>query len=559
MEDENCKIDKFDMIVLENSKNENESKNEQIKKSCYFPSVYVILICFQILIFILTYIIPKGKFDTIEYDISSETFIEKIYNKTSSPTLVTFNATQDTLDQLGINIKLENFKLGYIKKPVAIPNSYTKLEEEGNNNFFNLFVFPITGMIDSSEIGFFLLMLGGSINILIEMNALTSGMEALSRVTKGHEIILLIVIYILVSIAGNTFGMLEEILSFYPVLMPIFLKSGIDAALAGSSLFIGVIIGQMFSTVNPFSVVIASYSASINFLDGIAIRIIGFVIVDILVIIYFIFYHKKIKIDPTKSVVYDIKEEINNKFFKKQLEDNVNLINENDEETRLKDSNEKDNKPNKFTIIQKISLILYGCSFVLMIVGITALNWWLKEMAAIFLVLGIILMFLIKKGEQKAIEIFIKGSGDFIGVIIILGLAQGINNTLYEGLIQDTLLNGLSMMLGDIHKVVFAMTMFFIFIILGFFIQSCSGLAVLATPVFAPLADKVNCSRKVVVNAYLFGQSLMAFLTPTGIVLIVMQMIGMKYTHWLKFSWLLIIVIFIFLLLLLIIESVVEK
>jgi len=81
MEDENCKIDKFDMIVLENSKNENESKNEQIKKSCYFPSVYVILICFQILIFILTYIIPKGKFDTIEYDISSETFIEKIYNK----------------------------------------------------------------------------------------------------------------------------------------------------------------------------------------------------------------------------------------------------------------------------------------------------------------------------------------------------------------------------------------------------------------------------------------------------------------------------------------------
>ena len=78
--------------------------------------------------------------------------------------------------------------------------------------------------------------------------------------------------------------------------------------------------------------------------------------------------------------------------------------------------------------------------------------------------------------------------------------------------------------------------MFFIFIILGFFIQSSSGFAVLAMPVFAPLADKVNCSRKVVVNAYMFGQSLMAFLTPTGMVLIVLQLVGMKYTHWLKFS-----------------------
>lgn len=166
--------------------------------------------------------------------------------------------------------------------------------------------------------------------------------------------------------------------------------------------------------------------------------------------------------------------------------------------------------------------------------------------------------FFLRKGEQKGLEIFMKGAGDFIGVIIIIGLARGINITLDEGLIQDTVLSRLCKIVQDIHKVVFAIVMFFIFIILGFFIQSSSGLAVLSMPVFAPLADKVNCSRKVVINAYMFGQSLMAFLTPTGMVLIVIQLVGMKYTNLLKFSWVLIIIIFAVLLLFLIIESLVE-
>ena len=39
-------------------------------------------------------------------------------------------------------------------------------------------------------------------------------MEALSRVTKGHEIILLIAIFVLVSIGGTIYGIFEEILSF---------------------------------------------------------------------------------------------------------------------------------------------------------------------------------------------------------------------------------------------------------------------------------------------------------------------------------------------------------
>ena len=40
-------------------------------------------------------------------------------------------------------------------------------------------------------------------------------------------------------------------------------------------------------------------------------------------------------------------------------------------------------------------------------------------------------------------------------------------------------------------------------------------------PVFSPLADIVNCPRKVAVNAYMFGQNFISFVSPTGLTLIV--------------------------------------
>ena len=231
------------------------------------------------------------------------------------------------------------------------------------------------------------MMIGGCINLLIEMNALTSGMEALGRVTKGHEIILLIVVFILISIGGTTFGMAEEILSFYPVLMPIFIKSGLDGGLAGASLYFGSVVGTMLSIVNPFAVGIGSDSAGISFIDGIVLRVIGFVLVDALVIAYFLFYNRRVKNDPLKSAVYDIREELIEKFGKdKKEQSEENAVEITDEEAILQKALEGGIR-SQFTIIQKISLILFGLAFVLLIIGVSALGWWFEQLAAIFLFL----------------------------------------------------------------------------------------------------------------------------------------------------------------------------
>jgi len=411
--------------------------------------------------------------------------------------------------------------------------------------------------------------MGGNLNILIEMKSLSSGMTALSRITKGREFLLLILVFVIISIGGTTFGMMEEILPFYPILMPIFLKSGFDGILAAAPPFMGSMVGNMFSTVNTFSVVLASYSAGISFVKGIVYRIILLVVGNAITILYLYIYYRRIMADEKNSVVYNIKEEIEKLYIKKNSEEeflkkkesdsNVNknkdineqkdILEEKKEEKYEVEIDEKllETKKEQFTIKQKISIILFAVAFIMMIVGILVWDWWFEQMTAVFLILAIILMFMYNQGEKKGLESFMRGAGDFVGVTLTIGIARGINLTLNEGKISDTILNSLSNAVEGLPPLAFAIILFIIFIFLGIFIQSSSGLAILAMPVFAPLADKVGLSRTTAVNTYMFGQYLASFFTPTGLVLIMLSVVQIEYIYWMKFIWPFLIILFVFL------------
>ena len=540
-----------------------QKKQRKCKNCCSFPSAYTVLIIIEIIIFLLTYIIPKGLFDTIEYSSEENKFIIRIHDVNN--TIIRVSATKEELDKRNISVPLESFLNGIITRPISIPNTYKKIEGE-TTNFFGLFSYPIKGLIESADICFFVLIIGGTLNMLVEMDSLSSGMRALSRITKGKEFLLLILILILIAIGGTTYGMFEEIISFYPILMPIFLQSGFDGILAMAPLYLGAICGNMFCTMNATSVVLASITAGINFSEGIVLRIIGLVLSIIIAVAYLFIYYKRIQKDNTKSIVYDIKEELENKYLKPKKE---NIENNNDIEEKEKIITEqnplKEDKPeeiienesdtNKFTCIQKISLIILFSGFIALILGVLLLGWSIVQMATIFLLLAIIFMFMLRKGEQKAIDAFMKGAGEFCGVAIIIGIARGINLTLENEKISDTILESMSNLVDGLPKIWFSIIMLVIYILIGFFIQSQSGLAVLSIPPFAPLADKVNCKREVVVNAFMFGQELIGLIAPTGMILIITQLVGIKFTYWLKFIWPYMLILFIFLCILIILNA----
>ena len=522
----------------------NNSKDKKSKCSCKFPSAYTILILIEIFIFLLTYLIPKGLFDTIEYSSEDKIFIIKKHD--TNNTVIKVNATQEELDIRGIKVPLDSFLEGIINKPISIPETYKKIEGE-TTNFFDLFSYPIKGLIESADICFFVLIIGGTLNLLVEMDSLSAGMKALSRIVKGKEFLLLILILILVAIGGSTYGMYEEIISFYPILMPIFLNSGFDAILSMAPLYMGAVCGNMFCTMSATSVVLASITAGINFIDGIVFRIISLVIGLIIAILYLYIYYRRIKNDETKSITLEIKDAILEKYLKKDKENEV----------EIRDISDEENKENseKFSCIQKISLIVFLSGFIIMILGVLLLKWSILQMATTFFILAVIFMFLLRKTEEEATSAFMKGAGEFCGVAMVIGIARGINLTLENEKISDTVLNAMSNLVDGLPKVVFSMIMLIIYIILGFFIQSSSGMAVLSMPPFAPLADKVNISRAVVVNTFMFGQTLIGLIAPTGLILIILQLVKIELKYWLKFIWPYMLVLYVVLNILIIINT----
>jgi uncharacterized ion transporter superfamily protein YfcC len=329
----------------------------------------------------------------------------------------------------------------------------------------------------------------------------------------------------------------------------------------------------MFSTVNTFSVVLASYSAGISFVKGIVYRIILLVVGNAITILYLYIYYRRIRADEKNSIVYGIKDEIEKLYIKKSENSEEEFLKKKENESNKntnKDINTKkdildekkdeekfevqidekllEQNKNIFTIKQKISLILFIVAFILMIVGILVWDWWFEHMTAVFLILAIIFMFMFNEGEKKGIDCFLRGAGDFIGVTLVIGIARGINLTLNEGKISDTIMNSLSNAVEGLPPLAFAIILFILFIVLGIFIQSSSGMAILSMPVFAPLADKVGLSRATTVNTYMFGQYLAACLTPTGLILITLSMVQIEYIYWIKFIWPFLIILFVFLL-----------
>ena len=156
-------------------------------------------------------------------------------------------------------------------------------------------------------------------------------------------------------------------------------------------------------------------------------------------------------------------------------------------------------------------------------------------MTSLFLVVGIILCVISGMGEKVAVHNFVAGAADLVGVALTIGVARAVNLIMDNGLISDTILHSATDVVSGMNGGVFSIIMLAIFMVLGFFIPSSSGLAVLSMPIMAPLADTVGLPRDVIVSAYQYGQGLMAFITPTGLILVTLSMVDVTYDRWLKF------------------------
>jgi uncharacterized ion transporter superfamily protein YfcC len=487
-------------------------------KKFNFPSAFTILFVITILAVAATWFVPAGSYSKLLYSAESNTL--QVTNPEGEVSEVA--ATQEELDNLGVKIGIDEFTGGSITKAVSIPGTYENLPQNPMG-LSDVTFSMVQGTIEGVDIIVFILVLGGLIGVVKASGAFESGLSALTRKTKGHEFILVFLVAILMVLGGTTCGLEEEAVAFYPILAPIFIAMGYDSIVTVGAIFMAGSIGTTYSTINPFSSVIASNAAGVVFTEGIEWRVFACIVGCIVIVLYLHWYCKKVKADPKFSYSYDDRED-----FKALW--------------KIDDADTAQGVQKSFTWRKKVILLFFVSAFIIMVYGVMNLKWWFPAMAASFLAVAIICMFLAGCGkngigEKACVDAFSKGSSSLVAVALIIGLARGVNYVMNQGLISDTMLYASSNAVAGMSGPLFILMMMIIFFLLGFVVPSSSGLAVLSMPILAPLADTVGIPRWIIVCAYQWGQYAMLYIAPTGLIMATLQMLNMKYSHWLRFVW----------------------
>ena len=371
-----------------------------------------------------------------------------------------------------------------------VPGTYAQVEANPQGPVAVLLA-PIAGLYDPGLLGssaaaaidvaVFVLIIGGFIGVVTRTGAIDAGIGWLLRKLEGREIVMIPILMLAFAFGGTTYGMAEETLAFYAIIIPVFLRAGYDTVTGVAVILLGAGIGVLGSTVNAFATVVASKGAGIPLTDGILLRLVILALCLIAGILFVMRYARRVQADPSRSIVADRAEENRAKF--------------------LKGTGAAEETLPEMTRLRGIILALFGLTFLVMIVGVTALGWWMGEMAGLFLFMAIVTWLVgrledaTRMDEKTFTDTFVAGAADLLGVALIIGVARGVVVVMDAGRITDTVLHASAGAIEGFSEYAFINVMFAIQVGLSFLVPSSSGLATLTMPIMAPLADFAGVGR----------------------------------------------------------------
>src|SRR5215213_1093826 len=463
------------------------------KRSFALPSAYTILFILILLVAAATYIVPSGTYE---------------YNENGEPK----PGTYQEIDHEPQKILLDSLK-------APINGLYGVEDETGNISFWN------TGeLFGAIDVALFIIVIGGFLGVTMKTGAINAGIASVVAKMRGREKWMIPILMGIFALGGTSYGMAEETLAFYPLIVAVMIAAGYDALTGAAVIMLGAGIGVLGSTVNPFATGIASGFADVSISDGFVLRAIVLIVGLAMGIFFMMRYAEKVKADPSKSLVFAQKEENERQFLSGQDSEDFGL----------------------FTGRRKIVLALFGLSFLVMIygvipwedmgVGLPTLWWWFPEMTASFIFFAVVVGIVGGLSETNLTGSFIDGSRDLLGVALIIGIARGITVIMNNGKITDTVLSWCESAVEGLSGTGFVLILYILFIPLSFLIPSSSGLATVTMPIMVPLAWFAGVAGELVVSAFQLGSGLVAMITPTSAVVMGgLAIARVGYGTWLKF------------------------
>jgi uncharacterized ion transporter superfamily protein YfcC len=377
-----------------------------------------------------------------------------------------------------------------------------------------------TGFVDPDALGFlygsagvflFVLAIGAFITVMFATGALDRGIARLAYAVRARGWLLIVAIMSVFALLGTVEGMAEETLGFYALVVPIMLALGYDRMVAVGVIIVGAGVGVMGSTVNPFSIGVASGFADVSIGDGIVLRLVMWIVLTMIAIAYVVRYARKVQADPAASLVGFATGD------REQAEHAAAAA-----------------EPPPLSGRDKLMLTLVSLTFAFMIFSIIPwasifegnnaepylweLGWWFPELTALFIVAAIVLGLVGGLGETRLTETLARGAGDFIYPALVIVLARGVSVIMNNAQITDTVLNSMEGAVEDLNSGVFAIAILVVNLPLAFLIPSTSGHATLAMPILAPLGDFAGVDRALVITAWNAASGWINLITPTSAV-----------------------------------------
>lgn len=447
-------------------KNNTERITKKAKKF-NMPHIYVILFIFGVIATISTYFIPSGQFKRIKGPEGREMVDADSFHFISS-------------------------------KPVGIVDFISIIPK---------------GLIEAGEIVFFTLIIGGMFMVLRKTGIIEIAVDKLARRFINQSVLIIPVLTTVFAIVATLIGTAELSLVYIPVIIPLIIALGYDSITATAIALCGTVVGFTVGVLNPINTGLAQKLSGIPIFSGIGLRIILFIVVLAVTIMFIMRYAQKIKNKPTLSSVYHADIE------KRDLYQNIT-----------------NQEPIEATNRQKWGIAVVLLFFVILVYGVISQGWFMIEMAGLFIIMGIIVGLVTGLSTQAICEAFNEGFKDVLMGAIIVGLARSIAVVLEDGKIMDTIVHGLGSVIDGATPTIAVVGMYAVQVAINFIISSGSGQALVTMPIMAPLADMLGITRQTAVLAFQLGDGFTHIFYPTsGYFMAALAIGGVSYTKWIRF------------------------
>lgn len=509
---------------------------------------YAILMLIMIFVVVLTWIVPGGEYNYVCNSGQPVTFIG---DEPICPLSQADGKEIAYLQSLDMEVPSDLYDTEY---------QYTyAVKDDNRQGLWQLVNAPVNGFYAGVDIALFVIIIGGFLNLVIKSKAIDNGINRLLAKFAGDELKLIPILMIIFALGGTTFGMAEETIGFYLLIIPVFIAAGFDALVGMRVLLLGSGVGVIASTVNPFAIgaAVASSQTTLSIGDGIFSRLILLVIVVTIAIVTTINYAQRVRADITQSTIADIHEDIAEKLTRSG------------DQQQLIDG-------------QKLILIIFSLTFFVMVLGVIPWsdfnlqffeninqsigtniplisgdagmiaigNWWFGELTTLFLVSAVIIGYIASKNNLliDPTEVFLAGCKDLLPVALVIGLSRGITVIMTASGLDATLLYFGTSLLHNLSASIFTFGSYLLYFPLSFLIPSTSGLAAAAMPVMAPLANGIGGDSAVIYNITSFSAAsgIVNLITPTsGVVMGGLALAQIPYDRWVKHILPTLIILFI--------------